>query len=51
MLIDNVMSGVANLVCGVPQGFVLGLLKFCLLPLGDILRYHSIGYHIYDDDT
>ena len=47
------MSGVANLVCGVLQGSVLGPLKFCLylLPLGDILRYHSIDYHIYADDT
>ena len=53
VLIDDVMSGAANLVCGVLQGSVLGPLKFCLylLPLGAILRYHSINYHIYDDDT
>ena len=53
VLIDDVMSGAANLVCGVPQGSVLGALKFCLylLPLGAILRYHSINYHIYADDT
>ena len=51
MLIDDVMSGDANLVCGVPQGSVLGPLKSCILPLGAILRYHSIGYHIYADDT
>ena len=30
MLIDDVMSGVANIVCGVPQGSVLYPLKFCL---------------------
>ena len=53
VLIDDVMSGVANLVCGVPQGSVVGPLKFCcyLLPLGAILRYHSIDYHPYADDT
>ena len=49
VLIDNVMSGVANIVCGVPPGSVLGPLKFCLylLPLGAILKYHGI----YADDT
>ena len=53
MLIDDVMSGVANIACGVPQSSVLGPLKFCLylLPLDAILKYHGIGYHIYADDT
>ena len=49
VLIDDVMSGVANIECGVPQGSVLCHLKLCLhlLPLGAILKYHGIGYHIY----
>ena len=54
VLFDDVMSGVANIVCGVPQGSVLGSLKLCLylLPLGAILKYHGIGYHIiYANDT
>ena len=42
-----------TLCVGVPQGSVLGPLKFCLhlLPLGAILKYHGIGYHIYADDS
>ena len=51
--IDNIMSDLTSIICGVPQGSVLGPLKFCLylLPLCLILKHHNIGYHIYADDT
>ena len=43
--IDDVLSDFANIICGVPQGSVLGPLKFCLylLPMSAILKYHKIG--------
>ena len=51
--IDNVLSDFANIICGVPQGSVLGPLKccLCLIPLSAILMYHNICYHVYADDT
>ena len=51
--IDGIISEYVKLVCGVPQGCVLGPWNFCIYmyPIGSILRHHGINYHIYVDDT
>ncbi len=46
-------SSPKRLSCGVPQGSVLGPILFCVYtsPLGDILRRHDVGFHLYADDS
>ena len=56
VIIDGVKSEHKKLACGGPRGSVvsvLGQFEFCnyLIPLGNILKYHNVQYHMYANDT
>ena len=53
IVIDDVKSDPTQLLYGVPQGSVMGPIKYCVytLPIGAIIRSHGLDYSVYADDT
>ena len=51
--IDGFTSSVRPLRFDVPQGSVLGPLLYLLYtaPLGDLIRWHDMNFHLHADDT